>query len=85
MSPHPDTIRMIYRSNADIWDYETKIKFKVLHEGKKVFEKIKVNIDDLIASSDALVKYLNAARQVVQEEVRKIKPNFEFDVPDLEA
>lgn len=70
---------------ACIWDYKTKIKFKVLHEGKKVFERKRVSIQDLMSSPDGLATYVNTVRHFVHEKIRRTKPNFEFIDPDLEA
>ena len=67
-----------------IVDYNYRIKFKVLHECKEVFEKEPV-IDDIIASPDGLAIYVNTVRHVVLAKIRGTKPNFEFIDPDLKA
>ncbi len=67
-----------------IVDYNYRIKFKVLHECKEVFEKESV-LDDLTASPDGLATYVNNVRHVVLKKIRETKPNFKFDVLDLEA
>ncbi len=70
---------------ADIWDYNAKIKFRVLHEGKKVYERKRVSIQDLISSPDGFATYVNTVRHFVCKKIKETKPNFEFIDPDLEA
>ena len=68
---------------ADIWDYNAKIKFSVLHEGKKVYERTRVSIQDLMSSPDGLATYVNTIRHVVRKKIKETKSNFEFIDPDL--
>ena len=72
-----DTFRPLV-CKTKIVDYNNRIKFKVLHECKKVFEGELV-IDDLTA--------VNRVRRDVLKKIKEEKPKlkFEFIAPDLEA
>jgi hypothetical protein len=67
---------------AESWDYEDKIRFKVLHNGKILYEREKVLTTDL-DSPDKFINHMNAVRGIVREKMRETVPSFEFD--DLES